>query len=448
MIHDSRIRHLNRAEKHGGDYILYWMQASQRTRYNHALEYSIREANRQKLPVVVYCGVTDAYPEANLRHYKFMLEGLKVVSESLASMNIKFILRHEHPAQGVVALAKKAAITIFDMGYTMPQRYWRAEAVKNIAGPIIQVESDAVIPVETASFKEEYSAATLRVKILKLRHEFLRPLTHSIPEKSPAKLEITSLNAAEPDQILQMLSVDRTVAASSLYHGGSGDAERLLNLFLNEKLDSFGELRNHPDKNFVSNLSPYLHFGQISPLHIALSALNSGSPGTEPFLEELLVRRELAINFVYFNPAYDQFQCLPEWAKKSLNAHSADQRKYLYRLDELEQGLTHDPYWNAAQHEMLRTGKMHGYMRMYWGKKILEWSATAGEAFRRALYLNNKYELDGRDPSGFAGVAWCFGKHDRPWGERMIFGNVRYMNAAGLEHKFKIADYVKKVNLL
>jgi len=176
-----------------------------------------------------------------------------------------------------------------------------------------------------------------------------------------------------------------------------------------------------------------------------LKVSKTDSPGKWAYLEELIVRRELSMNFIFYNETYDSFKGIPEWAKKTFKTHQRDKRPYLYSPEELENGRTHDPYWNAAQREMARKGKMHGYMRMYWGKKILEWSRTPEEAFRVALDLNNKYELDGRDPNGFTGVAWCFGKHDRPWGERQIFGNVRYMNDNGLRRKFDADGYVKKI---
>jgi deoxyribodipyrimidine photo-lyase len=200
-------------------------------------------------------------------------------------------------------------------------------------------------------------------------------------------------------------------------------------------------LRNDPNENYVSNLSPYLHFGQISPLYIALQISRSSGKAVDAFLEELIIRRELSMNFIHFNPKYDSFSGLPAWAKMTLLEHQEDPRKYLYTREELEKALTHDPYWNAAQKEMVITGKMHGYMRMYWGKKILEWTATPQQAFDTALYLNNKYELDGRDPNGFTGVAWCFGKHDRPWARRPIFGNIRYMSEDGLKRKFDADKY-------
>ena len=193
-------------------------------------------------------------------------------------------------------------------------------------------------------------------------------------------------------------------------------------------------------------MSPYLHFGQISPVFIAQNILRSGSLSAAAYLEELIVRRELAINFVHYNPLYDDYAGLPAWAKKTLSVHSEDRREYSYGFSTFESARTHDPYWNSAQQEMVITGKMHGYMRMYWGKKILEWSETPEEAYQTALTLNNRYELDGRDPNGYAGVAWCFGKHDRPWKERPVFGTIRYMNAAGLNRKFDAGRYAATIN--
>jgi deoxyribodipyrimidine photo-lyase len=194
-------------------------------------------------------------------------------------------------------------------------------------------------------------------------------------------------------------------------------------------------------------MSPYLHFGQISPLEIALQVLQSSSQGKESYLDELIIRRELAINYVFYNHNYDSFNGLPQWAQKTLLSHKSDERTYTYSLIQLEKADTHDAYWNAAQREMITTGKMHGYMRMYWGKKILEWSSSPEEAFKTALYLNNKYELDGRDPNGFAGIAWCFGKHDRPWASRPIFGNIRFMSAEGLKRKFDVEKYTQRYAL-
>ena len=232
-----------------------------------------------------------------------------------------------------------------------------------------------------------------------------------------------------------------------MFHGGTRNAKCLLQEFLKDNLWVYGSSGGPtPDKDCASQLSPYLHFGQISPSYIAAKVLAAKVVVQHRFLEELIVRRELAVNFVYYNKNYDSFDCLPEWARKTLDAHRKDPRPYLYTREELETAQTHDPYWNGAQQQMVEVGRMNGYMRMYWGKKIVEWTKSPEEAFEVMLYLNNKYELDGRDPNGYAGVVWCFGKHDRPWGERSVFGTVRYMNLAGLERKFKMKRYLQTVD--
>jgi deoxyribodipyrimidine photo-lyase len=249
------------------------------------------------------------------------------------------------------------------------------------------------------------------------------------------------------EKAISKLRLDRSVKRVDAFHGGTKEAKSHLEIFLESKLDRFPELRNDPTLDYLSHMSPYLHFGQISPLYIALKVSKTRSLGAETFLEELIIRRELSMNFVFYNEKYDSFEAIPDWAKKTLRTHQKDKRSYVYGLEEFEMGKTHDPYWNAAQKEMVIKGKMHGYMRMYWGKKILDWSRKPEEAFKIALYLNDKYELDGRDPDGFTGVAWCFGKHDRPWGERSVFGNVRYMNDKGLKRKFDADKYVKMIEL-
>ncbi|MFX1603429.1 MAG: deoxyribodipyrimidine photolyase, partial [Promethearchaeota archaeon] len=263
-------------------------------------------------------------------------------------------------------------------------------------------------------------------------------------DKSLRGLEVDSLDLSNIDRLLESLDIDRSVGPAPDFHGGAERAKKALDDFTKRKLDEFHNSRNDPSKDCLSNLSPYLHFGQISPLFIALHVQRADHPGAESFLEELIIRRELSMNFVYFNREYDSIECLPRWARTTLDEHKSDPREHKYTSKEFELAETHDSYWNAAQTEMVKTGKMHGYMRMYWGKKILEWSRTPEIAYRTALHLNNKYELDGRDPNGYAGVAWCFGKHDRAWGERPIFGKVRYMSARGLERKFDIESYVRK----
>ncbi len=449
MIHPARVQKLNNRPLQRGRFVLYWMQSSQRAEYNHALEYAVRQGNEQGLPVVALFVLTDRFPEANLRHYTFMLEGLQEVKKGLERRGILFAALKGAPDQEVVKVSRQASVVVTDRGYLRVQREWRKEVAENAPCAVLQVETDVVVPVEEACPKEAYSAAVLRPKINGQLRKYLAPLSETQVKHTLRRLDFAGLDLKKSIPAIQSsLSIDRTVPPVNHFRGGTAEAKRLLGDFISHKLKDYGELRSDPSLDCVSHMSPYLHFGQISPLYIALQVQGAGripSKTRESYLEELIVRRELAMNFAHYNPVYDSFRAIPDWAKRTLKGHQKDKREYVYSQEELEEARTHDPYWNAAQKEMVITGKMHNYMRMYWGKKILEWCASPEEAFRIAVYLNNKYELDGRDPNSFTGVAWCFGKHDRPWGERKIFGQVRYMNDAGLRRKFKVDDYVKKI---
>jgi deoxyribodipyrimidine photo-lyase len=445
MIAKERIQSLNSCAPAAGDYVLYWMQAAQRAEANPALQYAVQLANEKRRPCLVFFGLTDGFPEANARHMAFMLEGLRETQRTLGDSGIKLVVRPVSPEKGVVEMGRAASLVVTDRGYLRVQKSWRARAAADLSCPLIQVETEAVVPVETASIKEEYAAATLRPKIHKIMAAYLSVPPERKPLRDSLGWQGESLDLENLDDICASLKIDRSVSPSPFYRGGTDEAKKHFRVFLRERIDHFSDLRNNPSLDYLSHLSPYLHFGQISPVWLAMKAEATGSPGREAFLEELIVRRELAMNFVYYNDRYDSPESLPAWARATLAEHAADARPVLYTQTELEAGKTHDPYWNAAQREMVLTGKMHGYMRMYWGKKILEWSASPEEAFATALTLNNKYEIDGRDPNGFAGVAWCFGKHDRPWGKRPIFGSVRYMNDKGLRRKFDADQYVRNV---
>jgi deoxyribodipyrimidine photo-lyase len=448
MIHESRIQPLNDNSLTAGEYVIYWMQASQRAHYNHPLEYAIQQANRLRLPVVAFFGLTPRYPEANLRHYTFMLEGLQETSATLKRKGIKLVVRLGSPEKEIISLADRASLVVADRGYTSVQRKWREQAARRLKCPLIQVESDVIVPVEVVSGKEEYSAATIRPKITKLLPQFLLPLRANRPMLDSLQVQIDSIDIFDLAKILKRWKPDQTVTPSREFHGGTSHALAHLHEFMRNRLGAFSTQRNDPTRQVLSNMSPYLHFGQISPLYIALQIIKTEGQSQEAYLEELIVRRELGMNFVFYNDSYDRFDGLPEWCRKTLLQHSKVKRDYVYTLDQFEHAQTHDQYWNAAQNEMVCIGKMHGYMRMYWGKKIIEWTRDPKEAFQIALYLNNKYELDGRDPNGYAGVAWCFGKHDRPWAERPIFGMIRYMNAAGLKRKFDADLYVRQIGEL
>jgi deoxyribodipyrimidine photo-lyase len=445
MIHPARIQYLNTQSARSGLFAVYWMQQSQRVSCNHALNHAIDLANERKLPLVVFFCLTRAFPDANLRHYDFMVRGLRETGRRLHDLGIRMVVRMGDPPVELARFCRTAALAVTDRGYLRIQRAWRARAAKLLQCPLIQVETDVIVPLEEASGKEEYAAATIRAKLHRRLAEYFTE--HPLPRlrHKSLSMDFESLDLNEPEALFSKLKFDQSVKPVTWIKAGETAAYAMLDRFIAEKLDKFADLRNDPSQDYLSNMSPYLHFGQISPYAVAKRVVESGSKSTEAFLEELFVRRELAMNFVYYNDHYDSIDCLPSWSRRTLAEHGIDQREYAYSLSRLERAETQDPYWNAAQKEMVMRGKMHGYIRMYWGKKILEWSRTPESAFRTALMLNNKYSLDGRDPNGFAGIAWCFGKHDRPWGERAIFGQVRYMNDKGLRRKFDIDAYVRRI---
>jgi deoxyribodipyrimidine photo-lyase len=445
MIHPERIRHLNDRKEQRGRYVLYWMQSSQRISWNHALQYAVKEANSRDIPLVVLFTLVPAFPEASPGHYRFMLEGLLATRQRMAEGGIRFILRRGSAQEIVPELAGEAAVVVTDRDYLRPQQQWRMEVAGKVPCRMTEVESNVVVPVETATSKEEWSAATFRRKISTLWEGFLEDPGGERPGASSLPLDLDEGIEGRIDDLLAGVAPESPGRKILPWRGGEDMAHAMLDRFIDERLGNYPRERNDPTVKATSDLSPYLHFGQISPVEVAVRVRGTGSPGARVFLEELIVRRELSMNFVRYNPRYDSFDGLPAWTKKTLSDHARDLREYTYSPEDFENATTHDRYWNAAQTEMVLTGKMHGYLRMYWGKKILEWSETPAEGYRIALSLNNRYELDGRDPNGYAGVAWCFGKHDRPWPERRIFGKVRYMNAAGLKRKFDADRYVAMV---
>ncbi|MGD9874084.1 MAG: deoxyribodipyrimidine photo-lyase [Kiritimatiellia bacterium] len=428
-----------------GEYVLYWMQQAQRTEFNHALEHAAQQANALKLPLVV-CFALTSFPEANLRHYRFMLENLQEVQARLEKRNIPFCIQPGEPEAVVPELARKASLLVTDVGYTRIQKQWRRNVAGRVSCRMEAVETDVIVPVQEVSDHEEFGARTIRSKIHRQLPLYLGPL-RQVHVKQPFKGNLPAPMLIEDiDAVCKEMKLDCTVKPSSRFVGGAHAVQKRLSDFIMQFLDEYHENSSDPSLDVCSHMSPYLHFGQISPLDIALQISKSHAcrAAKDAYLEQLIVRRELSMNHVWYNPQYDQFSELPAWALKTLGEHAMDRREFVYTRDQWESAATHDPYWNAAQMEMVKTGFMHNYMRMYWGKKILEWSRTHEEAFETALYLNNKYELDGRDPNGFAGVSWCFGRHDRAWTERPVFGKIRYMNANGLKRKFDIQAYVER----
>ncbi|HEX2729663.1 MAG TPA: deoxyribodipyrimidine photo-lyase [Rubrobacteraceae bacterium] len=448
QVRDERIQPLNEEDIRDGEYVLYWMQSSQRAEYNHALEYAVQQANDLGQRLLVVFGLTDDYPEANLRHYAFMLEGLKDVEDALKKRGIKFAVCKGSPDEVALDAGRDASLIVTDRGYLRPQREWRERVAKEAKCRVIQVESDVVVPVELASGKQEHAARTLRPKIHEYLEDFLVELKPTKLEKQSLNMKVDGLDLSDIEKVLDDMDLDRSVGAlSHLYRGGVSEAKKMFREFLKKSFGDYDANRNQPQTDFVSHMSKYLHFGHVSPIWLALEAENSGAgeKNIDSFTEELIVRRELTMNFVHYTKDYDSYSCLPDWAKKTLEEHKKDEREHTYTRNQLESAETHDEYWNAAMKEMVHTGYMHNYMRMYWGKKILEWSETPEYAYRTTLYLNNKYFLDGRDPNSYANVAWVFGQHDRGWTERAVYGKVRYMSAGGLERKSKPAQYIEKV---
>jgi deoxyribodipyrimidine photo-lyase len=447
-IQDERVQDLNEEDLKEGDYVLYWMQSSQRAEHNHALEYAVQRANDLDQRLLVVFGLTDDYPEANLRHYAFMLEGLKDTQKALQKRGIEMVVRKGSPDEVAIEAGEDASLIVTDRGYMRPQKTWREKVAGEAGCLVTQVESDVVVPVELASGKQEHAARTLRPKIGEYLEDFLVALKPTKLEKQSLDKRAEGLDLSDTQKVLDEMDLDQSVGAlSHLYKGGTSEAKKMFRRFLKRSLGDYVEHRNQPQTDEVSHMSKYLHFGHISPVWLALEArkANTEKDNIKAFVEELVVRRELSMNFVFYTTDYDSYSNLPDWAKKTLEEHRDDERAYTYTRKQLENAETHDEYWNAAMKEMVHTGYMHNYMRMYWGKKILEWSNTPEHAYRTTLYLNNKYFLDGRDPNSFANVAWIFGQHDRGWPEREISGKVRYMSAGGLERKTKPDQYVEKV---
>lgn len=386
--------------------IIYWMSRDQRVDDNYSLEYckKLAKENNQEFEVI-FC-LIENFLGAGERQYDFMLKGLEYVSARFAKLGIKFNVIKGEPIEIVSNYINKnnAGALITDFDPLRIKRHWQDGVGRKISCSFFVVDNHNIVPVWIASNKQEYGAYTLRPKINKLVDEFLvgLPGCDTSGDNEPLKVAID---------------------------------------FVENKLEKYDLLRNNPDADAQSNLSPYLHFGQIYSGRVALMVRESkaSKKAKDAFLEELIVRKELSDNFCYYNKNYDNVNGFPDWVKKTLEEHKDDKREYLYTKEQFENALTHDDIWNRAQNDMVTKGKMPGYLRMYWAKKILEWTKDVSEAMEIAIYLNDKYELDGRDPNGYTGIAWSLGGvHDRAWGERKVFGKIRYMSYKGVKSKFSI----------
>ena len=442
IVNPKRVRKLQDGAGGLGP-VVYWMSRDQRAHDNWALLFARELAEESDRGLVVVFSLVNDFLQAGLRQYDFLLKGLQETEQQLQELSIPFFLLPGNPPDVIGNFCKEydtfALVSEFDP--LIIKRTWKRDTAKQITVPFYEVDAHNIVPALIASSKREFGAYTLRPKIHKLLPEFLEPF----PRLQPVSKKSKSYQESDWEVIAASLRCDRTVAPVTGILPGTSAALSALELFVSSGLTRYNELRNDPNADAQSRLSPYLHYGQLSAQRVAIAVRDaSGSPELkEAFLEELIVRRELSDNFCYYNTAYDRFEGFPDWAKTTLNAHRGDKREYLYALNSLEHAITHDPLWNAAQSQMLRTGTMHGYMRMYWAKKILEWSESPEQAMEFAVYLNDRWQLDGRDPNGYTGCAWSIGGvHDRAWGERPVFGKIRYMNAAGCARKFDVKSYI------
>ncbi len=431
-----------------GSCVLYWMQRSQRGRDNPALNLAIEVGNALKKPVLAVFGLTADYPGAQRRHYRFLVDALPEIRDDLRARGVAFVVRLGDPSQVVPRLAAqiRPAAIVGDENPLRVGRMWRDKVSAAVEVPFACVDGDVVVP--TSLFpKEEFAARTLRPKIHRVLEDFLRPIPNPRARTEWKTGEVPAGEVIEPDSLLESLRVGG-VGEVPGYRGGPAEASRRLRRFLKDRLPAYATERNEPTPYMTSELSAHLHFGHIHPTTIALAVRDSGEDpaSVASYLEELIVRRELSINFISRNPRYDQLEGGPNWGLATLNKHRDDPRPVLYPADRMEEGTTGDPLWNASQKEMVITGRMHNYLRMYWAKKVLEWSPDPETAFALLVDWNDRYEMDGRDPNGYTGISWAItGKHDRPWGERPIFGLVRFMSGASTGKKFDSAAYIARV---
>ncbi|CAK9072474.1 unnamed protein product [Durusdinium trenchii] len=435
-----------------GGSVLYWMSRDQRAHDNWALLKAQELALERRASLQVCFCLVPKFLGATLRHFDFMLRGLEETSKELSRLNIGFLLLKGESVKEVPKLLRSIKqkgpvhAVVCDMSPLRVPRAWVAgvgKELKKLKVPLIQVDAHNVVPVWEASDKQETGARTLRPKLKKLYKDFLHefPPLKRHPHGPVVKGKGLDLSAA-----LRSLQVDREVGPVSqeLFKPGALAGKKRLEDFLKHRLKSFASLRNDPTQQALSGLSPWIKFGQISAQRCALTVKKAKAPksSVEAFLDEAIVRRELSDNFCWYNEHYDSLKGAAAWAVETLNKHRKDQREYLYSRRQLEEAKTHDELWNAAQRQMVLEGKMHGFLRMYWAKKVLEWSKDGASALATAIYLNDRYNLDGRDPNGYVGCMWSIcGVHDMGWPERKVFGKIRYMNYAGCKRKFNVEAF-------
>lgn len=440
-----RVRSRNNCPQGSGP-VLYWMRRDQRTADNWALLYAQELAHAQGVPLVVSFNLAPGFLGGGRRQHVFKVDGVREVAATLADYDIPFyLLQGQDTQEDIVSFVQEyeigAVVTDF-FPLHLPQS-WVSHVAEHVSVPVYEVDTHNVVPCWQASDKQEYAARTIRPKIHRQLEAFLTEFPELQRQQHSWPHSVPDINW---QAVRDEADVDDAVPPVDWLEAGEQAGQAMLQTFLDQRLHRYAEDRNDPNVEVLSNLSPYFHFGHVSAQRVALAV--ESRPGTrredkDAYLEELIVRKELSDNYCFYQPNYDSPEGFPRWAIETLGEHKDDEREYVYTKREFENAETHDELWNAAQMEMVRTGKMHGFMRMYWAKKLLEWTNTPRYAQEIGIYLNDKYELDGRDPNGYVGVAWSVGGvHDRAWPERDVFGKVRYMNRSGCERKFDVERYI------
>jgi len=439
----DRIRRLKNGVFNGNS-VLYWMVRDKRVNDNWALLEAQKIAFKNNAPLLVCFNYNNNYSQANERHYQFLFDGLKEVHSSLGKLNIQFHLLQGKTVQVIPEFIEKYKVghLIVDFSPLKVYKNRLKKVLQKTSIPVSQVDAHNIVPVWKASEKKEFAAYTIRPKIKRLLPDYLT----DIPKltKHPYILDVIQ-NKINWDKALSSLRLDESVRPLDWVNPGEKSAHELLKK-IKSGLVNYNEQRNDPNLDKLSSMSPFFHYGHIAPQRVALEIKNSNLPldDKDAYLEEMIVRRELADNFCHYEKNYDQFEGFHAWAQKTLNEHRNDEREFVYSPEEFEYSETHDDLWNAAQDEMKIKGKMHGFMRMYWAKKILEWSPSPEIAQQIAIELNDKYQIDGRDPNGYTGIAWSIGGiHDRAWFERPVFGKIRFMNYNGCKRKFNVQTYIE-----
>ena len=443
-------------------YVLYWSQMNRRVSFNHALLHAVELANLHGLPLLVYEGLTCTYKAANRRIHTFILEGVPHTAAELKRRGAGYFFylraRRSEPNDLLYRLAAHAHTVVTDDYPVFIAAQHNQSVASRIETPFVAVDSSCIVPMSVHE-KQAWAAYTIRPKIQRELPRFLRaPDKTSLRHKWREDLlpaDVVALRTAVTAEAIPKLvgtcEIDQSVPVSSAFHGGAEEASRRLELFLENNLLRYAAEGNKPSAHATSNLSSHLHFGHISSLEIALAVqeyAEQHSLMAGEFLEQLTVRRELAFNFARFSASPESFASLPDWARRTMEKHAGDPRPFLYSPEQFEKADTHDPLWNAAQKELLLRGIIHGYYRMYWAKKIIEWSPNYEEALQLMIRLHDVYALDGRDPNTYTNILWCFGLHDRPWVERPVFGQLRYMSFDGMKRKTDINAYVREIALL